>query len=129
MDDAVTPRDHWEHCEGHVFFNFSSAFNTIQTSLLRVKLEEARVDCHLAVCLKWLSAAHGPQKGMVLSPFLFTQYTSDFRHNTKKCHVKKFLDDTVIVECVSEWHKLEYRGVIKDFVNRCELVVYFVMRD
>ncbi|TKS65807.1 putative RNA-directed DNA polymerase from transposon BS [Collichthys lucidus] len=85
-----------------MFFDFSSAFNTIQPSLLRVKMESA------------------PQ-GTVLSPFLFTLYTSDFTHNTAHCHIQKFSDDTAVVGRVSEGDDLEYRTIIRDFVSWCEL--------
>lgn len=42
---------HLENTGGSVrvmFFDFSSTFNTIQPALLRVKLEGAGVNCHLA---------------------------------------------------------------------------------
>lgn len=63
----------------------------------------------------------GAPQGTVLSPFLFTLYTSDFKHNTPHCHIQKFSDDTAIVGCVSEGNDLEYREVIRDFVSWCEL--------
>lgn len=37
----------------------------------------------------------GAPKGMVV---LFTIYISDFRYNTRKCHLQKFSDDSSIVE-------------------------------
>ncbi|TWW71907.1 hypothetical protein D4764_16G0004040 [Takifugu flavidus] len=85
-----------------MFFDFSSAFNTIQPSLLRGKME-------------------GAGQGTVLSPFLFTLYTSDFSHNSDSCHLQKFSDDTAIVGPVSEGNELEYREVITNFVAWCEL--------
>ncbi|CAL9691782.1 unnamed protein product [Knipowitschia caucasica] len=62
----------------------------------------------------------GAPQGTVLSPFLFTIYTSDFTHDTHSCHLQKFSDDSAIVGCVSEGNELEYRSVIKDFVDWCE---------
>ena len=52
---------------------------------------------------------------------LFTLFTSDFTHNTNNCHLQKFSDDTAIVGCISEGNEQEYRQVIKDFVNWCQL--------
>ncbi|KAI3365695.1 hypothetical protein L3Q82_010756, partial [Scortum barcoo] len=71
----------------------------------------------------WWSAAQGPPRpqGTVLSPFLFTLYTSDFTYSTDSCHLQKFSDDTAIVGCVSEGNDCEYRKVIMDFVDWCEL--------
>ncbi|TWW54042.1 hypothetical protein D4764_0214270, partial [Takifugu flavidus] len=63
----------------------------------------------------------GALQGTVLSPFLFTLYTSDFSHNSDSCHLQKFSDDTAIVGRVSEGNELEYREVISNFVAWCEL--------
>ena len=80
-----------------MFFDFSSAFNTIHPSLLRGKLEGAGVDCHLAAwttdyltnrpqyvrlrdCVSdVVVCSMGAPQGTVFSPFLFTLYTSDSR--------------------------------------------------
>ncbi|CAF90171.1 unnamed protein product, partial [Tetraodon nigroviridis] len=35
----------------------------------------------------------GASQGTVLSPFLISVYTSDFRHNSKQCHLQKFSDN------------------------------------
>ena len=131
---------HLEKTGGSVrvmFFDFSSAFNTIQPALLRVKLEGAGVDCHLAAwIIDYLTnrpqyvrlcgcesdvvlCSTGTPQGTVLSPFLFTLYTSDFRYITDSCHLQKFSDDTAIVGCFTKGNELEYRGVITSFVEWC----------
>uniref|UniRef100_A0A8C7Z516 Reverse transcriptase domain-containing protein n=1 Tax=Oryzias sinensis TaxID=183150 RepID=A0A8C7Z516_9TELE len=121
-----------------MFFDFSSAFNTIRPALLREKLEGAGVDrrltawttdyltnrpqyvrLHNCVSEVVVSSTGAPQ-GTVLSPFLFTLYTSDFTYNTGSCHLQKFSDDSAIVGCVSGGNELVYRSVIKDFVDWCE---------
>ena len=122
-----------------MFFDFSSAFNTIQPSLLRGKLEGAGVDCHLAArttdyltnrpqCVRLCDCVSdvevcgtGAPQGRVLSPFLFTLYTANLSYNTDSCHLQKFSDDTAIVARVAEGNDLEYRKVITYFVAWCEL--------
>lgn len=122
-----------------MFFDFSSAFNTIQPALLRGKLEAAGVDKQLtAWTIDYLTnrpqyvrlhdcvsdvvvCSTGAPQGTVLSPFLFSLYTSDFTYNTDYCHLQKFSDDTAIIGCVSDGNDQEYRGVIRDFVGWCEI--------
>ncbi|TWW70659.1 hypothetical protein D4764_17G0001420 [Takifugu flavidus] len=122
-----------------MFFDFSSAFNTIQPSLLRGQMEGAGVDCHLAAWttdyltnrLQYVRlrdcesdvvvCSTGAPQGTVLSPFLFTLCTSDFSHNSDSCHLQKFSNDTTIVGRVSEGNEFEYREVITNFVTWCEL--------
>ncbi|KAI4882171.1 hypothetical protein NFI96_021733, partial [Prochilodus magdalenae] len=83
-----------------MFFDFSSAFNTIQPLRLRDKLARMQVDPHLPVVTDYLTgrpqyvrlkdctsetvvSCTGAPQGTVLSPFLFTLYTSDFRYNSE----------------------------------------------
>ncbi len=120
-----------------VFFDFSSAFNTIQPLLLGDKLKMMGVDSNLVrwivdyltgrpqyvrlgdcTCQTVVSSTGAPQ-GTVLSPVLFTLYTSDFKYNSDLCHMQKFSDDTTIVGCIRNGQEEEYRSLIGDFVAWC----------
>ncbi|KAI3373990.1 hypothetical protein L3Q82_022555 [Scortum barcoo] len=100
------------------FLDFSSAFNTIQPLLLRDKLTEMGVGSHLVAWIRdyltgrpqyvrlgdcrsdTVASSTGAPQGTVLSPVLFTLYTSDFQYKSEFCHVQKFADDTAIVGCI-----------------------------
>ena len=100
-----------------MFFDFSSAFNTIQLLLPREKLERIGVDpfftswitdyltgrlqfVRLGSCASDIVVSStGAPQGPVLAPFLFTLYTSDFTYNSGSCHVQKYSDNTAIVAC------------------------------
>ncbi|TWW60827.1 hypothetical protein D4764_05G0009170 [Takifugu flavidus] len=118
-----------------MFFDFSSAFNTIQPRLLRAKLENMQMDAPLVswiedyltsrpqfvrlrscVCDPLMSNTGAPQ-GTVLSPFLFTTYTADFQYHSETCHLQKYSDDTVIVGCVENGQEDEYRDLVESFVR------------
>ena len=116
-----------------MFFDFSSAFNTIQPLLLGEKLERMGVDPFFTSWIKnYLTgrpqfvrlgscasdivvSSTGAPQGTVLAPFLFTLYTSDFIYNSESCHVQKYSDDTAIVACVREEQEGEYRDLIRAF--------------
>ncbi|KAI3374638.1 hypothetical protein L3Q82_021015 [Scortum barcoo] len=145
VDDAViyllhTSLTHLEKAGSTVrimFFDFSSAFNTIQPRLLGDKLQLAGVDHHLTTwILDYLT--HRPQfvrvqgfesdrllcstgapQGTVLAPFLFTLYTADFSHNTPSCHLQKFSDDSAVVGLITDGDDREYRGT---YSRLCGLV-------
>ncbi|KAI3365926.1 hypothetical protein L3Q82_009698 [Scortum barcoo] len=145
VDDAViyllhTSLTHLEKAGSTVrimFFDFSSAFNTIQPRLLGDKLQLAGVDHHLTTwILDYLT--HRPQfvrvqgfesdrllcstgapQGTVLAPFLFTLYTADFSYNTPSCHLQKFSDDSAVVGLITDGDDREYRGLIQDFADWC----------
>ncbi|KAK7880206.1 hypothetical protein WMY93_033125 [Mugilogobius chulae] len=120
-----------------MFFDFSCAFDTVQPVLLSKKLLDMQVDAPLVawihsyltgrpqyVRLKNISSntvmsSTGCPQGTVLSPFLFTLFTSDFRHNSHSCHLQKFSDDCAIVGCTSRGQEAEYKRVVENFVNWC----------
>ena len=58
-------------------------------------------------------------QGTMLSPFLFSLYTSEFSHNTDSCHLQKFSNNTAIVSCMSDGNDLEHEKVITNFVYWC----------
>ncbi|XDV29127.1 hypothetical protein PO909_032280 [Leuciscus waleckii] len=122
-----------------MFFDFSSAFNTIQPQILRGKLENLSME---PAFIEWIisymterpqyvrlgntvsdtvETSIGVPQGTVLSPFLFTLYTSDFSYRTSACHIQKYSDDTVVAACVRRGDEEEYRRVISEFVtwSRC----------
>ncbi|KAI2646159.1 hypothetical protein H4Q32_026094 [Labeo rohita] len=120
-----------------MFFDFSSAFNTIQTALLRDKLDYMGVDHHLLTwILDYLTnrpqyvrvrdcesdivvCSTGARQGMVLALFLFTVYTADFMFSSATCHLQKFSDDSAIIGLIMNDDDMEYQERIQDFVDKC----------
>ncbi|KAI3370769.1 hypothetical protein L3Q82_007114 [Scortum barcoo] len=79
-----------------MFFDFSSAFNTIQPRLLWDKLQLAGVDHHhLTTWISGLPHSHRPQ------------------------FVRKFSDDSAVVGLITDGDDREYRGLIQDFADWC----------
>ncbi|KAI3363490.1 hypothetical protein L3Q82_011581 [Scortum barcoo] len=144
VDDAViyllhTSLTHLEKAGSTVrimFFDFSSAFNTIQPRLLWDKLQLAGVDHHLTTWIldylthrpqfvrvqgfesdRLLCSTTGAPQGTVLAPFLFTLYTADFSYNTPSYHFQKFSDDSAVVGLITDGDDREYRGLIQDFAD------------
>ncbi|KAI4891304.1 hypothetical protein NFI96_010094 [Prochilodus magdalenae] len=146
VEDTMLYLLHWAHShlkKGNnavscsiLFFDFSSAFNTIQPLQLRDKLARMQVDTHpfswnidyltgrpqyvrLRDCTsETVVSSTGAPAGTVLSSFLFTLYTSDIKYNSKTCHMQTFSDDTAIVACVRGGQEAEYRNLVEDFVAR-----------
>ncbi|KAI4877761.1 hypothetical protein NFI96_007703 [Prochilodus magdalenae] len=122
-----------------MFFDFFSAFNTLQPVLLGEKLRQMQVDesiiswnmdymsggpqfVRMQGCVSDVAmCSTGAPQGTVLAPFLFNIYTSDFRYNSGTCHLQKFSDDTVIVGCIRNGQEAEYRKLVSDFVSWCKL--------
>ncbi|KAL6478210.1 hypothetical protein MHYP_G00140450 [Metynnis hypsauchen] len=121
-----------------MFFDFSSAFNTVWPALLGDKITVMQVDAPLVSWIvdyltcrpQYVRLQHcvsdrvvsntGVPQGTVHSPFLFTLYTMDFSYCTETCHLQKFSDDSAIVGCISKGDEEEYRVTVKDFVAWCE---------
>ncbi len=120
-----------------LFFDPSSAFNTIQPPLPREKLTNMDLD---PLLVSWISgyltdrpqfvqtggivsntliSSTGAPQGTVLSPVLFTLYTVDFHYNSEFCHMQKFSDDTAVVACIKGNEEGDYRKLVSDFVGWC----------
>lgn len=118
-----------------MFFDFSSAFDTIQPDILKQKLEGLDV---VPSFITWIHSYLtgrsqyvrlgsitsdsvvsnvGAPQGTVLAPFLFTVYTSDFQFHSDTCHIQKYSDDTAIVACVKNNQEGEYRDLVTAFCN------------
>ena len=120
------------------FFDFSSAFNTTQPLLLGEKLRVMGID---DTVISWITdyltgrpqfvrmgsvlsdavvSDTGAPQGTVLSPILFTLYTTDFQYNTGSCHLQNISDDLAVVGCIGEGQDEENRALVNNFVEWTE---------
>lgn len=136
---------HLEHSKsGHsariMFFDFSSAFNTIQPHVLADKMLNMNISHDLIFwilnyltnrsqyvhisssnCMSDVQYSNtGAPQGTVLAPFLFTLYTSDVRSSSDSCHLIKFADDTALVGLIKKDDDREYLEEINHFVGYCD---------
>ncbi|WP_419641928.1 RNA-directed DNA polymerase, partial [Thiolapillus sp.] len=102
-----------------MFFDFSSAFNTIQPHLLVQKLLNMKLPSSViswifdyltnrlqyvrlnGVLSSVICTNTGAPQGTVLAPFLFSLYTADCRSTDESCPLVKFADDTELVGKIS----------------------------
>ena len=121
-----------------MFFDFSSAFNTIQPHLLvqkplNMKLPSSVIswifdyltnrlqDVRLTGLLSSaINTNTGAPQGIVLAPYLFALYTADCRSTDEPCPLVKFADDTELVGKISDDEDAVYHKQIESFVNRCD---------
>ena len=103
-----------------MFFNFSSAFNTIQPHLPANKMLSMSVPSDMMLWIIDYLSSHsqivvfqtfksvtlysntGVPQGTVLAPCLFSLFTSDCRSSNKSCSIVKFADDTVLTGLISD---------------------------
>ena len=126
-----------------LFVDFSSAFNTILPHLLVSKLIDMKCNSFL---ISWildfltkrpqyvrlrnenvdifssiLFTSTGAPQGCVLSPILFTIYTSECRSAFLKVPIIKFADDTLVLGLISSQTDLiDYYSTIINFDKWCD---------
>ena len=124
-----------------MFFDFSSAFNTIQPHILVKKLSNHNTvpNSMSAWILDYLTnrsqfvkisgsgnmssvitSNTGAPQGTVLAPFLFTLYTSDCRSSETSCPLIKFADDTAMVGLIHKDNSEAYVSELEAFVDYCD---------
>ena len=120
-----------------MFFDFSSAFNTIQPHLIVQKLLAMNLS---PSTVHWIfnyltnrpqmvslngkksDVAYtntGAPQGTVLAPFLFTLYTASCRNSDISCPLVKFADDTAMVGKISNDDDSIYLDEIERFTDWC----------
>ena len=122
-----------------LFVDFSSAFNTIQPSILLEKLIDLNVNSYLSLWINSFLTKRsqyvrygnvqsnsivtntGAPQGCVLSPVLFTLYTNDCKINNQNTKLLKFADDSSILGLIdSDCDESDYRCNINFFTTWCE---------
>ena len=121
-----------------MFYDFSSAFHTIQPHILVDKLIRSNIPSTALWVLNYLSDRSqyvklsdsvkseviftntGAPQGTVLSPFLFSVYMADCRSSHTNCIIDKYADDTALTGLITDDDDSYYRWEIDSFVQWCE---------
>lgn len=126
-------------CIRLMFYDFSSAFNTIQPHLMADKLVNMNVHASTILwVIDYLTSRPqyvrlspgitsdviltntGAPQGTVLSPFLFSLYTADCRATHDDCIIDKYADDTALTGQITDDDDTHYRQEVQDFVHWCD---------
>ena len=62
----------------------------------------------------------GVPQGCVLSPLLFSMYTSDFNLENDACVITKYADDTALTGLITSSNEADYRIEINRFIDWCK---------
>ncbi|KAI2657165.1 putative RNA-directed DNA polymerase from transposon BS [Labeo rohita] len=145
VDDAVNMGLHFilQHLDktGNyvkiLFVDFNSAFNTIIPTLLQSKLAQLCVPS--SIC-QWITSflrdrqqlvrmgkltsnsrttSTGAPQGCVLSPLLFSLYTSDHASKDPSVKLLKFVDDTTVIGLIKDGDESAYRQEVKELAVWC----------
>ncbi|KAI5619394.1 gastrula zinc finger protein XlCGF28.1-like [Silurus asotus] len=119
-----------------LFVYFSSAFNTIIPTKLIAKLLDLGINtstCNWvmdfltkrpqqvrsgSICSNTITLNIGVPQGCVLSPFLYSLFTSDCRH-VKGSNSIKFADDTTVIGLITNNDETAYREEIQHLATWC----------
>ncbi len=147
VDDALLHMIHriYNHLEKvasyiHItFFDFSSAFNTIQPHLLASKLINCNVhNATIKLLMDYLIdrpqyvrrdgqtsdtilTKTGAPQGTVLAPFLFSLFTADYRCDDDECFLQKYADNSALVSLIINSEEQRYQEEVDKFVKWCEV--------
>jgi hypothetical protein len=140
-----TVREHLDRSTAHyariLFIDYSSAFNTIRPDILLNKMADFGVDSRIIATVRsFLSnrtqitivgnarsasrtTSIGAPQGCVLSPLLFSIYTSVLTSSSPSVRILKYADDTAVVGLLSHkdnCHKLDYQTEIAKLADDCD---------
>ncbi|KAL0173598.1 hypothetical protein M9458_029566, partial [Cirrhinus mrigala] len=122
-----------------LFVDFSSAFNTIISTLLQTKLNQLSVPS--SIC-QWITSFltdrqqlvrmgtlmlssrttnTGAPQGCVLSPLLFSLYTNDCTSKDPSVKLLKFADDTTLIGLIQDGEESAYRQEAEQLAVWCSL--------
>ena len=121
-----------------VFIDFSSAFNTIDSTLMIEELKEKNINSNITT---WISSflthriqtvtsggdvststetSTGSPQGCVLSPILFTLYVESMNTSQTKFSILKYADDTIILEYINRGENSNMQAEVDNIASWCD---------